>query len=244
MIRKAVLIGAPGEDEKSSTYLHGVQQDILNYEHFLRSPLGGSWDASEITTLWKPKTRDEVLTEIDSFQADYAFVVFCGHGYIDKKNMSTYVDINKDEAISVYELDSLNKRQTTVIDACRSITSLTPAIPLFEQRMFKGILQDSTRKIFDAAVNQAEEGTIIIYSAGKNQSAGENSSGGYFTQSLLTFAQDCGDTVSKLPLMNIHDAFEGAKQQTKTYTRTQTPELEAGRRKRYFPFAINDTYTL
>ena len=48
MIRKALLIGAPGKD------LPGVTKDIANFKDFLLSGAGGAWESKEIDTLMDP----------------------------------------------------------------------------------------------------------------------------------------------------------------------------------------------
>ena len=60
MKRRALIIGNPGEKGKEG-YCAGVLKDVENYQEFLMSPVGGSWEKSEIAVRLLP-SRVEPLT--------------------------------------------------------------------------------------------------------------------------------------------------------------------------------------
>ena len=122
MIRKALLIGAPGDD------LPGVTKDIANLKDFLLSDAGGAWESREIETLIDP-SRILVDSKLSALSlSDYSFVFFAGHGrHHVERNMT---QLQNGQVLSIkqaHELGSIkvkrvsNNRQNPVAVYPRSL---------------------------------------------------------------------------------------------------------------------------
>jgi hypothetical protein len=119
MDRKALLIGCPGGG--GTHYLSGVAQDLANYDRYLRSPLGGGWYSSEISTLDYPSAA-AVRAAIQSLESiDYSFVLFSGHGYVTSNARSTIVCLRGDEEMDSVTLHIGAKKHTVLLDCCRVV---------------------------------------------------------------------------------------------------------------------------
>lgn len=185
IIRKAILIGAPGGIE--SQYLAGVQKDLRNIERFLLSARGGAWMKNEIIVL-PEATLGEVASTIHSVSADYSFIYFSGHGFTDINNLERVLclqDWNVSEGF-IYT-DSL--RELIIIDACRTfVSSAIGAIQEREEEHFNftgDIPNFEVRQLFDRYILSSPHGRIVVHATQPGEISLENKEGGYFTQALL-----------------------------------------------------------
>jgi len=240
MTRRALLIGSPNGPDPQ---LPGVDIDLRDIQAFLLSARGGAWYTHEITVLRNP-SKAAVSSELErSKNIDYVFVTCSGHGehHVYNNFDDTVLCLNKTEEMYISEINPRNKRHLVVVDACRKVVK----IALMEQRLvaakayeFFESAEDRARArtLFDNAVVSSTEGRIVVYSCEKNQSAGDDGKGGVFTQSLLI----AGKEMRKKPtgVVDINEAFAYAKDITYKLNAPQTPTINAGRRRDYFPFSV------
>jgi hypothetical protein len=114
MIRRALLIGAPGP-ANTSRFLPGVAKDFRNYQRFLRSPSGGAWTDDEIVRAYNP-TRTALLAQVRHLRADYTLIVFTGHGGTDPSSNRPFLEINfLGEHVWLDELVTLARQQLVVL---------------------------------------------------------------------------------------------------------------------------------
>lgn len=232
MKRKALLIGAPGSEER---FLAGVSVDMNNIENFLLSKNGGEWFSDEITKVVNP-TRTELGSKLDQLKnADYSIIYFSGHGGISTVNSKYYVEINSDgDDFDVMLFNELSGRELIIIDSCRSY--FTPMLNARRDSFLFAEMKTSSRyrERYDAVLQKSEYGTVYFYAASPGQAANEDSNGGYFTQGLLrSTSSDYADC------LYINESFSLAKEFVASKTRYQTPQKDGSiRRNNWFPFAL------
>jgi hypothetical protein len=189
VIRKAILIGAPGG--QGSVYLPGVKKDLRDVCNYLCSIRGGLWREDEVLILHNP-SAEQALFIIQSTQADYLLVYFSGHGYTDFatgsrmlcfKNRSSVSDITLTQAIS--------PRLLLVNDTCRKYHGESIGSILAPDPDYFDISSDRNqiRQLFDEAILNSPHGKIIVHGTAENQLAMDSKEGGYFTQALLHVAE-------------------------------------------------------
>ena len=241
MTRKALLIGSPNGPDPE---LPGVDVDLRSIREFLLSARGGAWYGHEITLLRNPN-KASVNTELErSRSADYVFITCSGHGehHVYNNFDDTILCLNKTEEMYISEINPRNKRHLVVVDACRKIVKIV----LLEKSLLAAKAYEfyespedlaRARTLFDNAVASSTEGRIALYSCQKNQAAGDDGNGGVFTQSLLI----AGKELKKKPtgIVDINEAFEYAKDMTYRLNAPQSPTINAGRRRDYFPFSVS-----
>lgn len=199
MVRKAILIGN-NTGKGAPNYLGGVNHDLNNYQAYLRSGAGGEWyqnlQFSEIDVAHN-LARNEILQKIKNCSADYSFVVFTGHGFINSKDGLTYICVN-DNYISEDELMTSCYKRTLILDCCREKTTLSDGysglsgaqnkasiseLDRFDSQRFSVV---DSRKKFDKALSQSSFGTFTGYSCLVDQFSGDNpNSGGLFSTELM-----------------------------------------------------------
>lgn len=238
MTRKALIIVCPGQ-ANARGYLPGALVDANNYEKFFYSYYGGDWYASEIEVLKNPNVN-EVKEKIGEIESDYSFVVFSGHGGTGHADDRMYVDL-ADGDIQVNQLLTESKRQTLIIDSCRSIFRQIlneSELKAFADRSMGRVI--NSRKEFERHLEICEEGVITIYSCARGQAAGEDEEvGGIFSSSLIKAGRNWGNSSGENHVLDLEDAFKGALQiMNREFVTRQQPELNGGRRYLYFPFAI------
>ena len=247
MKRYGLIIANPGEvgDEN---YCEGVNKDILNYENFLCSPVGGAWNKSEIKILKKPTTLDVQIAIIQANQADYAFIVFAGHGYYSDNKKSTILHLRPGIEIDSAELRQGAKKQTVILDCCRKIERPRlvekRAALAFEEGAISHISAVNCRKYFDKEIESCPDSLVVVHSCSIDQKAGDDpEQGGYYSYSLI----DCtNDWASGLPfnpshyysqsIAKVHET--AAVQVSRLSGNRQTPQIEKPRSTPYFPFGI------
>ena len=239
MKRKALIIYC---NDTPSGELRGPYQDAVNLRTFLMSMLGGEWYESEIGFLKNPTSalvRQAVRTYLSG--ADYTFVVFSGHGFINTdENNRQYIEL-ADDSIPIGSLISKAPRQTMIIDACRGYYSPTRA----SLSVFEGIgdihhfEEASTRQIFDNAVLKAEKGLTIMYAASRNESALDTNKGGAYLFSLIAYANRWEKTNRKFRVLPLNTANTRATElMHQTFETIQNPVINAEKRINHFPFAV------
>lgn len=187
MKRKALLIG-------NTSGLEGVTADMNAWRSFLRSEPGGCWYDSEIITRTNMSYVDlrMLLRATKEEHNDFVIVVFSGHGGI-RQSQVLYPN-SSNETIMEYELKGLAPRQITELDCCRVYeTALECRRSLFSEG---GVITDGVnrsaliREQYERRIMQACEQQVTLYACSIGESAYDSGEYGYFTQELLSVAQD------------------------------------------------------
>ncbi|PKD39515.1 hypothetical protein CWO84_15025 [Methylomonas sp. Kb3] len=239
--RQAILIGAPSVKPE----LPGVIKDINDFKSFLLSDKGGVWKPTEITTLID-QSPFVVKAHIRLAQsADYVFILCAGHGEhrVGRNLDETVMYLNEKDTISINEVNPQTRRHLVIVDTCRVLVEVKKLA--MEARAEAALTLDFAethvdyRQVFDDAILNTSEGRIVAYSCDINQAAGDDGSGGVFTQALLSSANTFKPIgYSKYDIVNISQAFDVAKELTYKKNAPQSPVFNAGRRRDYFPFCI------
>jgi hypothetical protein len=246
MRRAAVIVGSPGHPIHAAPLLVGIQADVTSYEQFFLSDHGGAWERSEIYQFWHPR-RDNLVAFLDSLDVDYSITVFCGHGWRQEK--APVILVAPDEPIWVRRFHTPAPRQLTIIDACQVDERSDYVLEKAAGRVALGTGQApdpyraSCRAVYDSVVAGVGEQRTVMYGCNIGQTAGENPSGGYFSQSLVRLAdewghanQAWGSTVTKT--LDVRQVFSIAAKEVMRDHFPQSPQLESGRSSGAFPFAV------
>ena len=246
MKRTALIVGYGGEKGKKG-YLPGVAEDISGWEAFLKSPLGGAWEASEINVLVAPS---ELLLDLYlalAKNSEYVFVAFTGHGALSSDGKDTLLQINSSTSFSARKLEVAD-RQCIVLDCCRE--------PVEKQlkEAFEHIAAASSgtpfphphlaRQAFDDAVMRCSEMTLIAHSCDVNELSYDErfERGGLYTYSLFEVMRDWGKVQPRQPAYarsySLEDAHEAAKILVTEEQRKQHPKLTKPRSGAYLPMCV------
>lgn len=186
MRKIALLIG-------NSDGLEGVKIDLVEWEKFLISPIGGAWERNEIKMIMNPQ-KCELLSYINELRKtkayDFAIVVYSGHGGYDRK---TILEINRQgETINETDLFSIAPKQISVFDCCRCLVDRHE--PIYEsQRTFStgGILShlQKIRNAYNQRIRQAIPQQVCLYACRIGETALDTESGALYIQTLLRQAK-------------------------------------------------------
>lgn len=184
--RRAIIIGN-NTGYRAPVFLKGVDKDLFNYNNFLRSDAGGAWLQSEIKILHNCGRR-EIISTINKCNADYSFVVFSGHGFINSKDGLTYVCVNNGY-IDETELDTGINKQTLLLDCCREVSaglgeSFEKGDIIQKRQTIRKIF--SPRRKFDRALELSGNGQFTGYACEVDETSGDNlTMGGIYSSALL-----------------------------------------------------------
>lgn len=250
MIRKAILIGN-NTGYKASTFLKGVTKDLENYRNYLVGGIGGGWVQREIDILHNKSKRD-ILSAIKSCYADYSFVVFSGHGFVNSRDGLTYICV-EDGFISEDELNTYLDKQTLILDCCREESTVSNFIgdtgeyfEKAERTAIAGVRQIvNARAKFDNALAVSNQGRFTGYACLTDQLSGDNpTSGGVFSSALLRAGLNFGSKNSdRYTWLAIKAAMEHASSLISSNPfSTQQPEylMVPGNMSITYPFALTN----
>ena len=234
-VRKALLIGSPGND--GVDYLYSAVTDVENVKNLLLSSRGGKWKEDEIMTLWKPDVAS-LASVIEETIADYFFIFYAGHGYetIDNKRNICLTDID------VSDFFLLNKcpRQLVVLDCCREKEyPAISGIPQDEEWLhFDGYYPE--REAFDKYILQSPPGKKIIHATKSGFASWEDATGrgGVFTTSMLLAAKSIQKHEVYLPI-SIEQVLKKAKKIIKQNGDEQEPEIVYSKGDLQVPFVLS-----
>ena len=239
MKRKALIIYCTNTRSGS---LNGPIRDNKNIRDYLKSDVGGQWCDSEIISLPNPRKRDIEQVILNEFYGiDYSFVVFTGHGCINSRNGFQYIEVI-DGDMSIKKLITKCPRQTIIVDACRGYECINDSISKSFSNLYEYFSgRPNTRKIFDAAVMQAEEGITVLYSADQDQSSLDDpDKGGAYIYSLLSVCKEWEQkqtgTVIYYSIRDAHEDACGYLQEN--FITNQNPVMNSEKRRRYYPIAV------
>jgi hypothetical protein len=205
--------------------------------------VGGDWHNWEVKTLRNP-TIEDVKVEVESISSDYSFIVFSGHGGIETTEGRMYVELGE-EYLFIGELKTKSRWQTLIFDTCRTFFVKTKSFSL--KKAMKEAVQPSiihARQRFEASLQRCEEGVIQIYSSLPGQASGDDpEAGGVFSSSFIRAGKIWGENEAEGDsVMDLRSAFDkGVVIMNNTFLTTQEPQLNVGRRRFVFPFAIRNS---
>lgn len=248
MKRYALIIGYAGEAD-SEGFLPGVESDIVGWQSFLSSPLGGNWLSHEVKVMIGPRLS-EVTAELARVKGtvDYALIAFSGHGGYSETKGDTLLQLNESECLESKKLDAA-KKQTIVLDCCREVV---------EQKMqksqatFESVTEApafphprQARAAFDAAVTGCAEGIIVINACniGEYSYDDEFGRGGRYTFAFLDAARKWSyDKPLAENRYAAHSVSAVHIQATKTLMQDtrfeQNPKIMKMRTPPYFPLCV------
>lgn len=252
MIRRAIIIGAPG-NQYAENYLHGVEADLSNYINFLQSPTGGAWMENEMIIINDPD-RDRLKVTVQKLEADYLLFIFSGHGAYWIEG-GTLLAINRSQSVRLVDLISPHiRKQLFIIDACRSFVSSGIAgfdgVEIGDPAKFKrfpsSLTKQEARNLFVQYLGNCPEGVMLCYSSSPGQVSYDTEEGGHFTTALLNATNNWVNYSNDASVLPIEHAFTNAKSYIfRNLTKDQTPVLNIlKRRPTYgFPFAFKRPYS-
>jgi hypothetical protein len=244
--RKALIISNPGEPG-AENYCAGVLKDVVNYQSFLTSPIGGLWYSSEISSLNRPSAAEvrSKVTELAS--SDYALVVFCGHGWHSTGVGSTCIVLRQGQEIDSTELRVASRSQTLVLDCCRKKGPWIPTVRALDERLAKALPRinpDDCRRYYDKRLEECDGGLVVMYACSIGEFANDDSEkGGLYSFNLLNGSKGWArnstvDTSSKGDILSVVGAHEQAAALIRESGGRQVPQIEKPRTSPYFPFCI------
>ena len=186
-MRKIALLIGHSDD------LEGVKIDLVEWEKYLISPIGGAWERNEIKMIMNPQ-KCELLSYINELRKtkayDFAIVVYSGHGGYDRK---TILEINRQgETINETDLFSIAPKQISVFDCCRclvdrhepindSLRTFSSGGPLSNLQMI--------RNAYNQRIMQAIPQQICLYACRIGEMALDTENGALYIQTLLRQAK-------------------------------------------------------
>jgi hypothetical protein len=246
MIRKALIIGNPGETG-AQNYCEGVKQDLTNYPAFLKQPLGGAWESGEITVLLRPNVSDVKNALVGIKAANYAVVIFAGHGYYSTSHKSTLLELKRGEEIDSRDLCAGAGKQTVILDCCRKVAQAQIQKSFAEAIVKRASILNRAdcRKYYDDAISKCSSGLAVLWGCKVGEAANDDpQNGGYYSAGLLEAATEWAknnntDTSRHIDLYSIVGAHEAAVPLVSRQSGgRQNPVIEKPRSDPYFPFAI------
>lgn len=251
--RRALLISNPGE-RGDEHYCEGVNVDIRNYGHFLKSAIGGYWPEDKITKLLRP-SRAEVREQIRSLaDCDYSFIAFSGHGWFSRPDQATVLDLRKGENISEEELKIKYTKRTIILDCCREIRMESALLERREKYAEFSAEQNKRspdgklcREKFFKEVRSASSGIVTLHSCSQSETAGDDErAGGHYTSRLFVGANTWADQIAENVWSSNASAYSVVAAHTSATNSMksggvsrQNPWIDKPRTEQnYFPFAV------
>lgn len=251
MKRKAILIEA--SNVQGEAVLPGAAKDVMNWLNFLKSPLGGSWDPTEIFPPYNKPSKAMISGLLKAHQDCYCFVVFSGHG----RNGS--VVLNDQETEVLYkDLFPQSTKGTLIVDACRGTSdegvkegAIAVANSRFTSRssrmtnlsaLHEMDYTETHKDVWLRALQERTDGIVRMLSCSKGQGADEDpDAGGYYTSLLMAGAKEWRDDDIAQEL--VFSTLKAHDYAAKNLPQQQTPQYLPDRTV-YFPFAVKMTSQL
>jgi hypothetical protein len=154
--------------------LIGASREITIWESFLRSSLGGAWQAEEIAALSNP-ARDQVLAAVASSRgADYCFVVCIGGGETKERDLpwpETTMTFSGGVTVTERELNNGSPRCVLLLD-CSAGTSATES-RIDAPQAWPHESTPEHRMLYDQALEHAEAGLVKLIVTGRGPECAE-----------------------------------------------------------------------
>jgi hypothetical protein len=190
--------------------LAGTKADVGKFMRFLMSLQGGAWEDSEIICCPDP-SRNGLLNSLKMIRksnADYAVVMFSGHGGYRHE---TVLEINSHgETITVSDLLYLAPRQLSIFDCCRVIEKqyLRDSILSKSTMAFSAgdEIRPAIRKKYEARILQSIPQQSVLYACSVNECSYDSKSGAVYIDKLIEVA----DNASNAEFMTVGQAHQKA----------------------------------
>ena len=243
-------------DGGMSNYLPNVKKDKLNYYRFFNSSEGGAWDDDEIS-VYENNFYFEDFCEHIRFQKnmdepyDYIVMVFCGHGFSDRKG-ERWLEVRPgdtdDTYVSVSQIRDIcyGIRTLFISDSCaaipRSMREENSGIGRLNMFTGDNNYRIRCRNIYDAVVmNTSRYSFTAGYAVSLGEEAGENEKGGIYSQTLLDVARQTKHELRRTSNEYASFSYVHALAADIVAARTdveQHPAIEMSRSRYQFPFVV------
>jgi hypothetical protein len=176
---------------KSSQELEDDRFWIEKYKTFFLSYAGGAYEENEIGCYEEPSTI-QTAAFFDSKQFDFVAIVLIGHG-ATQDNYQAF-QLNEGEIIQAGTFSIRAKKQLYIVESCRrTTTGLNPTNLSGKTPNFRkgGVIRlplsrSKCRKLYDAAIDQCNEGIVILFACSINETAKNY----YFSRLLIKSANN------------------------------------------------------
>jgi hypothetical protein len=246
MNRQALIIANPGEIGDKH-YCEGVNKDVSLYETFLRSPLGGYWQGSEISVLRRPSKVQVRAAMRDVKQAEYSLVIFCGHGGMHSTRGPTILHLREGEELNSEELAENTTKRTVILDCCREIARPSVLAKAALDEAVKALRADpiQCRLFYDSSIEKCPSGLVVLFGCSAGERAGDDSQrGGRYSFNLRDSTVEWADSLNiditresrDLSVVEAHE--RAARSVISGSGGTQHPVIQKPRSGKYFPFGV------
>ena len=235
MKRQAILIAASPASDPAP----GVYPDIISWDAFLRSRIGGAWLDEEILNA-SNHPGEELCKLIKSVgNVDYSMIIFAGHAKRVRTEMpwtELQILLGTGESILERELNPGTARCSMILDCCRTGS-------LEERQDFSikkaAVLENKEelsiyREAYNTQLASAEGGLVKVYSTEDGVDAIDENT---FSQHLVLQANIWADRYHGV--LNLRDGVRLASDSIAKFVPQQKPEYQGGRRLNHFPLAVS-----
>lgn len=248
MKRKAILIEASNVQGEEA--LPGAAKDVINWINFLKSPLGGSWDSSEIYPPYNKPRKDVISGLLKAHQDSYCFVVFSGHG----RDGSVVLN-DQEMEVAYHDLLPQSTKGTLIVDACRgtsgdaikegavAVANSRSASRSSRMANFSAMNEmnytETHKDVWLRDLQERTDGIVRMLSCSEGQGAEEDpDAGGYYTSLLMAGAKEWqnDDVAQELVFSTLKAHNYAAKNLPQQQTPQYLPDCTV-----YFPFAVKMT---
>jgi hypothetical protein len=210
--------------------LEGTKADVGKFSRFLTSLKGGAWEDSEIILCSDPSKKNMLnsLKMLREAAADYAIVMFSGHGgYRDE----TILEINSDEeTVTVSDLLCLAPRQLSIFDCCRVMEESRLQKSMLSEEglaMFSsgGIsIRQMIRKKYNTRILQSIPQQAVLYACSIGQCSYDSEDGAIYIDKLISVAKALSDA----EFMTVGQAHQKAARLTADKTASDPVKYDEG----------------
>lgn len=187
MKNKAIIIA-------NTVGLPGVDVDIENINSFLTSVEGGAWDKDDIV-MYKNPSREGLKAKLSAIRNTYDFVIvfFTGHGGQNKNSDLLFLN-EKNECISVSDINNLALRQINIIDCCRSevtdeeLSTMFESVAALENYNGERLNKISARLKYKRRIMASSPQQITLFACSDSEYSMDTKNGGLYTSSLINKA--------------------------------------------------------
>ncbi|HTA63214.1 MAG TPA: caspase family protein [Bacteroidia bacterium] len=244
--RRIFIVGSPVNEDYS--FQMGVKADVINYQRYFKSPIGGAFNPDEITVLKNPSWK-RLKAQLLALPADFTIFIFSGHGFFATNTQKAVFNINENDAVAAQTI--INHIQSTkkliIFDACQSYLEAyhyLEGIGDVEQYMnFRSSVPKlRARQLFNEAILDNPDGAQILMSCSRGQESVLSPTGSFFSYALLTSSQNWSNTNSRETVLT---TLQAGKMTTnflkKNYSSDQTnqrPSCFVTRLRPNFPIGV------
>lgn len=197
MNRRLIFITNDGGTDSS---LPGVAVDLRRYKEFFNSDEGGAWEREEMCHLSDCKNKREFMTSLcaNISICDYLLVVFLGHGRATRYG-GTQFKLSCGDFVTLSEIRNWTHRTRClfIADSCRCVEDdrINENAEHEEDRLYSLSCDEghrtACRNIYNSRIEHLPKGAFTVgLAVSLGEEAKENSDGGYYSQSLISSANN------------------------------------------------------